>query len=152
VCLSRKSCASDSDCNPVTDGTCVSRGPFGVPGRSLLASAVTVSAASLTSSLITFFSPPKVVFEIESRVEPLSNGIAYQQALTNPTNVDYTAIVGAYPPGCSNEPNKLNCGGTCVDYLPDSPNCGACGNDCGDGFHCNNGTCRITCTGGTIDC
>jgi hypothetical protein len=152
VCLARKTCSSDVDCNPVTEGTCVSRGPFGVPGRSLLATNVTVSSASLTSSLITFFSPPQEVFRVTSSVAPAPDGVAYQLTLSNPTNLPVTAIVGAYPPGCCNEPNQLNCSGTCVDYLTDSANCGACGNDCGEGFHCDSGSCRITCTGGTIDC
>jgi hypothetical protein len=152
VCLARKPCSSDADCNPVTDGTCVSRGPFGVPGRSLLASNVTVSSASLTASLITFFSPPQEIFRVTSSVKPLATGIAYQLGLQNMLNVDVTAIQAAYPPGCCNAPNQLNCNGTCVDYLSDNANCGACGNDCGEGYHCDSGTCRITCTGGTIDC
>ena len=152
VCLVRKSCSSDTDCNPATDGSCISRGPFGVPGRSLLANNVTVSSASLTSSLITFFSPPREVFKVTSSVAPAPNGIAYQQALSNSSDLPVTVIVGAYPPGCCNAPNQLNCSGTCVNYLTDSANCGACGNDCGEGFHCTSGICRITCTGGTTDC
>jgi len=151
-CVSRKPCTSDSDCNLATEGTCASVGPFGVPGRSLLASDVTVSAASLTSSLITFFSPYREVFKISNSVTLAPTGIAYEQALTNPTNQDVTAIVAAYPPGCCNEPHQLNCDGTCVDYLTDSANCGACGHDCGDGFHCDNGNCRITCAIEEDDC
>lgn len=151
-CVTRKPCASDADCNPTTEGTCVSRGPFGVPGRSLLASNVTVSAASLTSSLITFFSPPQLVFQISSTVAPVPHGISFQQGLFNASAQDVTAIVAAYPPGCCNEPNQINCNGTCFDYLTDSANCGSCGNDCGDGFHCEEGICRITCAEGYSDC
>jgi len=152
ACVTRKSCNSDADCNPTTEGTCVSRGPFGVPGRSLLATNVTVSSSSLTSSLITFFSPPQEVFRVTSAVSPVPNGISFQQGLFNPTTQDVTAIVGAYPPGCCNEPNQINCNGTCFDYLTDSANCGSCGNDCGEGFHCEEGICRITCAEGFSDC
>jgi len=151
-CVSRKACVSDANCNPSTEGTCVSRGPFGAPGRSLYATDVTVSSASLTSSLITFFSPPQEVFRVTSSVAPSYSGVTYQQTLSNPTNQPVTIIVGPYPPGCCEAPHQLNCDGTCVDYLTDSANCGSCGNNCGEGFHCDNGNCRITCSGGTSDC
>jgi hypothetical protein len=151
-CAARKSCVSNADCNPVTEGTCTGRGPFGVPGRSLLANNVTVSAASLTSSLITFFSPPLEVFRVTNSVEPAPAGVAYQQGFRNMGTQDVTAIVGAYPPGCCNQAHQLNCDGTCVNYLADNDNCGACGNACGEGFHCDNGNCRITCSEDTYDC
>jgi len=152
TCAARKPCGSNADCNPVTEGTCTGRGPFGVPGRSLVASNVTVSAASLTSSLITFFSPPQEVFRVTSSVAPAPAGVAYQQGFRNLSNQDVVAIVGAYPPGCCNEPHQLNRDGTCVNYLADNDNCGACGNACGEGFHCDNGNCRITCSEDTHDC
>jgi len=117
-----------------------------------LATNVTVSSASLTSSLITFFSPPVEVFKVTNSVAPAASGIAFEQGLFNNTNVDVTAIVGAYPPGCCNTPNQLNCSGTCVDFLTDPANCGACGNDCGEGYHCDEGECRITCSEDTFDC
>ena len=70
TCVARKACSTSADCNPVTEGTCVARGPFSVPGRSLTPSDVTVSSASLTSSLITFFSPPHEVFSVTSTAQP----------------------------------------------------------------------------------
>ena len=151
-CLTPKPCSSDNDCDLATEGTCVSRGPFGAPGRSLFTNDVTVSSASLTSSLITFFSPPKEVFRVESSVAPGGSGIAFQQTLTNPTNQPLTVTVAEYPPGCCNEPHQLNCDGDCVDYLTDPNNCGGCGFACGDGYYCSEGSCFPSCPEGTTYC
>jgi hypothetical protein len=64
---------------------------------------------------------------------------------------------------CGNDPRRLNggcgnyvccgagqtfCGGRCVDLNNDSNNCGTCGNICGGGTACVNGTC----TGGGNEC
>lgn len=64
---------------------------------------------------------------------------------------------------CNNDPRRLNgacgryvccgsgqtyCGGSCVDLTNDVNNCGACGNVCGGGTTCVNGTC----TGGGNGC
>src|SRR5437870_1482356 len=62
------------------------RGPFQAPGRSLSSSGVTVSNASLTSSLITFFSPPTVLATATSRVQPLGGGaFTYTTRIENKT-------------------------------------------------------------------
>jgi hypothetical protein len=151
-CTARKTCASDTDCNPVTEGTCISRGPFSVPGRSLYSTDVTVSAASLTSSLITFFSPPKEVFRVTSTVAPGGGGVAYQQTLSNPTNQDVVVTVAEYPPGCCSQEHQINCDGECFSYLTDVNNCGGCGVTCPAESYCDNGTCSPACTDGQTLC
>jgi hypothetical protein len=144
-CTAHKTCASDNDCNAATEGTCISRGPFSVPGRSLFTTDVTVSASSLTSSLITFFSPPKEVFRVTSSVAPGGSGVAYQQTLTNTSTQPVTVTVAAYPPGCCLQPHQINCDGTCFDYLTDPNNCGGCGVVCGEGTYCGDGACVSVC-------
>ena len=144
-CTTRKACSTNNDCSGPSDGTCVSRGPFGVPGRSLLASDVTVSAASLTSSLITFFSPPKEVFRATSS----ANAGGFLETVSNLGTQPVTVTIAAYPPGCCPDnpavPHPLRCGEACVDYLNDPANCGSCGNVCGDGTCCSNGSCVSLC-------
>src|SRR6516164_8919027 len=41
-CVTTKPCQADSGCNPVNEGTCINRGPFFVPGRSLTTTDITV--------------------------------------------------------------------------------------------------------------
>ena len=151
-CAQKKACSTDVDCAAPGDGPCVSRGPFGVPGRSLLASDVTVSSGSLTSSLITFFSPPKELFRATSS----AGGGGVSQTLTNSGTSPLNVTVPAYPEGCcpANEgvPHQLRCGDTCVDYLNDLNNCGACGNVCGDGSCCSGGVCAGLCSDGFTWC
>jgi len=151
-CVTRKSCASNGDCNPATEGICVSRGPFGVPGRSVLASSVTVSSASLTSSLITFFSPPHEVFRASSIAGP--GGAA--ETVANLTPYAMNVTTEEYPPGCCpanpDVPHQMVCNGICVSYLDDPNNCGACGNVCGDGTCCSNGSCASLCGDGQSWC
>jgi hypothetical protein len=152
TCLERKPCTTDAQCNPVSEGTCVSRGPFQVPGRSLTSTDITVSSASLTSSLITFFSPPTEVFSVTSTAQPG----AFQETLTNGSTTPVTVVTEAYPPGCCpvdpEVPDQLRCGEECVDYLNDPLNCGACGNVCGDGTCCTNGNCVSLCADGQVWC
>jgi hypothetical protein len=151
-CTTRKACATDNDCSAPSDGTCVSRGPFGVPGRSLFATDVTVSAASLTSSLITFFSPPHEVFRATSS----TNAGGASETLSNFSTSPVTVTVPAFPPGCcpadAEHPHRLRCGNDCVDYLTDPNNCGSCGNICGDGTCCANGNCVSICGFGQTFC
>jgi hypothetical protein len=60
-------CSSQADCGLATEGFCSSAGPFGVPGRSRNGTfPVTLSEATLSSSLVTFFSPATVVFQAAS--------------------------------------------------------------------------------------
>src|SRR5262249_46364633 len=135
-CTTRKACVTNADCSVPGDGTCLNRGPFSVPGRSLLATDVTLSAASLTSSLITFFSPPKHVFWVESWAFRGSS----EETVTNSTNSPVTVVTQGYPPGCcpanADGEAQIKCDGTCVDYLNDPENCGGCGITCGEGECC----------------
>jgi hypothetical protein len=151
-CTTRKACTTDSNCSAPGDGPCVSRGPFGVPGRSLFSSSVTVSAASLTSSLITFFSPPKEIFRMTS----IGSVAGTETKGTNLGTSSITYTVEAYPHGCCpanpEVPHQLRCGATCVDYLNDPDNCGGCGNVCGDGACCSNGSCESVCATGQQWC
>ena len=151
-CLAPTSCTMQAQCGPSEQGSCVSRGPFAVPGRSLFSSDVTVSSAALTSSLITFFSPPTELFRITSTAQPG----ALLQTLSNTTGQPLTIGTEAYPPGCCpfnpDVPEQLNCNGTCVDYLHDPSNCGACGNVCGEGTCCTDGNCVSLCDPGEIYC
>ena len=150
-CDEYKACASNAQCNPASEGTCVSRGPFAVPGRSLTSTDVTVSSASLTSSLITFFSPPKEVFRVTSTAQP--GGTI--DAITNTSTQPVTFVSEAYPPGCcpsGTGDHPIRCGETCVDVLNDPNNCGSCGNVCGDGTCCSGGECVSLCSEGRIWC
>lgn len=150
------SCANDI-CFTATAGqpAGTARGPFSVPGRSLVTSGVTLSNASLTSSLIAFFSPPKVIFSATSSVgQPGSGQVAYSTTLFNPSTSDLVVHVDAGPPGCCPNENQLNCGGTCVDYLTDETNCGGCGVTCDvlHGQFCDAGTCVSICPLGQTLC
>ncbi|HEX6850853.1 MAG TPA: hypothetical protein VF139_05540, partial [Candidatus Polarisedimenticolaceae bacterium] len=151
-CNQRKACSTNAECNPANEGTCVSRGPFSVPGRSLYSNDITVSSASLTSSLVTFFSPPKEVFRVTSSAVPG----AFSETLANNSTQPVTVVTEAYPPGCCpGDPatdHKLRCGEECVDFLTDPNNCGACGNVCGEGTCCSNGACTSLCAPGQIWC
>jgi Stigma-specific protein, Stig1 len=140
---------TDSSFNPI--GTAF--GGFRVPGRSLSLSGVTLSNASLTSSNISFFSPPKVVFSATSRVGQVGAGqVSFNTTLQNDSGNDLTVHVDAGPPGCCPHENQLNCSGTCVDYLTDPNNCGGCGVQCAVGQLCDNGVCRSTCAPGQTQC
>ncbi|HKQ60348.1 MAG TPA: hypothetical protein VJS92_03625 [Candidatus Polarisedimenticolaceae bacterium] len=135
--------------DPVT-----TRGPFTVPGRSLLASGVTLSNASLTSSLITFFSPPQTIVSVTSSIAPVAPGVlGFTTSATNNTAQTLNFQIAAVPTGCCPEPHQLNCEGTCVDYLKDPDNCGACGNKCANGVNCVGGTCEVEgCPSGEVLC
>jgi len=143
------SCAKDICFNKTAGPDPVTaRGPFGVPGRSLFTTDVTVSSASLTSSLITFFSPPKEIFKVTSTAQPGGVLVTQQNATGNAVTVSQDA----YPPGCCQDAHRLNCGGVCVEYLSDPNNCGACGNVCGAGTCCANGNCVAECPAGYTFC
>ncbi len=152
TCLERKPCQSNADCILVTEGACASRGPFAVPGRSMFASDVTVSSAALTSSLITFFSPPHEVFRAGSRVVPSASGVVLQDVLTNMSAAPVTVRVDPYPPGCCTEPGRISCGGDCFDWRTDAAHCGGCDIFCGEEEVCSEGRCISICPEGTVFC
>src|SRR5262245_8977362 len=129
------------------------RGPFGAPGRSLTSSGVTVTSASLTTSLITFFSPPTILATAESKVQLLGGGsFAYQSRIENKTSSTIDIAISAVPPGCCPDIHQLNCSGTCVYYLHDAQNCGSCGNVCALGELCSEGVCVPDCPAGQKSC
>lgn len=128
--------------------TGASSGPFKVPGRSLSRTDVTYSSASLTSSLISFFSPPQVEVSVTSAFGPTADeGLVFKNVYTNKTPLDITLEFAPVPEGCCLEPSQLYCVTTesCVNYLEDVNNCGSCGNACATGEACNNGSCEPVC-------
>jgi hypothetical protein len=44
------------------------------------------------------------------------------------------------------------CDGACVDVLTDGEHCGTCGNTCGAGLLCGNGTCAAECPADQLEC
>ncbi len=133
------SCANDLCFTRVAGPDPVSNTPaWAVPGRTLVQSNVTVSSASLTSSLITFFSPDQLLVTATSSVIPLASGqLAYSTTLANNTSSAVTVEVPPGPLGCCEYSGQLNCEGECVDYLWDEQNCGACGRDCSEVVSCD---------------
>src|SRR5712691_5098637 len=74
----------------------------GVPGRSLTTSGVTLSNASLSSSLLTFFSPPAVLFEFTSKIDELAPGVfRYTTLVDNHTSAPITINSAPQPLGCN---------------------------------------------------
>lgn len=101
-----------------------------VPGRSLSASNVTVTNESLTSSLITFFSPPTEVFRFTSSVELLAGGLfRYRTVVVNPTPSPLQVNLSPGPIGCES----------------------ICGNDVREGGEVCDGTDLSEATCGTFD-
>src|SRR5262249_47622935 len=95
-------CANDICFTRTTPADNRSFGPFGVPGRSLSASGVTTTSASLTSSLITFFSPPTTLFTFTSNVEELAPGVfRYTADVTNLTGNQIHFDLDPGPYGCN---------------------------------------------------
>jgi len=119
-------------------------GTFMVPGKSLNPTSVTLSSTSLSSSLITFFSPKKTV---------ATCSVDCAQAQCDVTIANETGgafLAKTQQLGCCNEPHQLICGGTCVSYQTDPSNCGGCGNVCASDEICSDGAC--ICPGGQTQC
>src|SRR5262245_12607941 len=75
-----------------------------IPGRSLTSAGVTTSSASLTSSLVTFFSPPTELVQFRSSVTPVAGGVfKYETEVINLTGdpIDFDWAPG--PLGCDGE-------------------------------------------------
>jgi len=143
----------DKDICFTNSATGAGRGPFSVPGRSLSRTDVTYSSASLTSSLISFFSPPQVEVSVTSSFGPtLDEGLVFKNIYTNKTPFDIMLDFAPAPEGCCFEPGQIQCGEGCADYLTDVNNCGACGNVCSAGYTCNSGNCEPVCGANQIVC
>ena len=127
-------------CFTPTNSDVGTRGPFGVPGRSLSRTDVTLSAASLTSSIISFFSPPQVLATATSTFIP---GEGILETITNNTG---SPIVIELTGGgaCCEGANQTFCDDACVSYLEDEFNCGACGIVCEGTKTCCDGECVDT--------
>lgn len=112
-------------------------GPFGVPGRSLTASNVTVTNESLTSSLLTFFSPETELFHVTSSVEQLGAGLfRYRTTFVNNTG---SSIV------INEAPSPLGCNSVCGDGVREGAE------DC-DGSSLGGTTCGTFGMAGTLHC
>ena len=127
-------------CFTPTNSSVGPRGPFSVPGRSLTTADITVSAASLTSSIISFFSPPQVLATATSQFVP---GEGILETITNNTGSPIIIELTGGGACCEGEHQTL-CDGECVSYLDDELNCGACGIVCDGAKTCCDGECVDT--------
>ncbi|HXV74743.1 MAG TPA: hypothetical protein VD788_00360 [Candidatus Polarisedimenticolaceae bacterium] len=121
-------------------------GVFSLPGKSIYPTTVTVSSASLTSSLVTFFSPEQ---EVASCGGSFSAG-RFEQTISNRSGGAVSFSVEQQD--CCPEPQMTICQDGCRFYLTDPDNCGGCGIECGEGEICSAGSCELVCTGGTTEC
>jgi hypothetical protein len=125
-------------------------GSFMVPGKSIYPTQVTLSDASLTASLITFFSPERTA--AACGVDCATGRCdLFLQNLTGGT-----ATLTARQIDCCPEPNQTFCDGQCTSYLTDPSNCGGCGTVCGSDRFCSEGACVCNpglteCGGGCVD-
>lgn len=133
-----------TDPQGVRTGGSTSGGSFSVPGKSIYPTQVTLSNASLSSSLITFFSPEKTVATCGVQCEPGRCDVAFQNLSGG------TASLKTEQLDCCYEPHQIFCDGQCTTYLTDANNCGGCGVVCpGDQF-CSEGAC--VCNPGLTEC
>jgi hypothetical protein len=121
-------------------------GLFSVPGKSIVPNDVTLSSASLTSSLITFFSPEKTV--ASCGVDCSAGGC--EVFLENQTGGTVTMLNEQQD--CCLEEHQIFCEGICTSYLTDAQNCGACGNVCAFDEFCGEGVCQKICQPGEEYC
>ena len=119
-------------------------GTFSVPGKSIYPTQVTVSSASLSSSLITFFSPEETVATCGGSYAPGR----FEQTITNST--EGTVQVTVEQPDCCPEPGMTICDDGCRFYNTDPQNCGGCGIECAFDEYCAEGVCEPICPGETL--
>ncbi len=117
---------------------------FVVPGKSIYPTQVTVSAASLTSSLINFFSPEKTIATCGGTYLPGR----YEQTISNHTDAEIRITVEQ--PDCCPEPHMVICEDGCQFYQSDPLNCGGCGIECASDEICAKGACEPICPGETL--
>jgi hypothetical protein len=119
---------------------------FDVPGKSIFPSSVTVSAASLTSSLVTFFSPEHTLATCEGTFQPGR----FEQTFTNESGA--TIVFEVEQQDCCPEPQMTICPDGCRSYLTDPDNCGGCGIGCESDETCEGGVCEPICPAGQDLC
>jgi hypothetical protein len=105
---------------------------------------VTLSDASLSASLITFFSPEKTVASCGFDCAPGQCDL-FLENLTGGA-----ATLTARQLDCCPEEHQTVCDGQCTSYLTDSNNCGGCGNVCRSDQLCGDGAC--VCNPGLTEC
>lgn len=123
-----------------------SSGAFEAQGKSIFPTQVTVSSASLTSSLVTFFSPENEIAVCSGSFEPGR----FEQVITNNSGQDVTFTVEQ--PDCCLEPQMTICEDGCQFYLTDPDNCGGCGIQCAGDEFCSLGACEPICPAGQTQC
>jgi hypothetical protein len=121
-------------------------GIFDGPGKSIFPTQITVSSASLTSSLVTFFSPENQIAACDGTFLPGR----FEQTITNNTGGDVVFTVEQ--PNCCPEPQMTICEDGCQFYLTDPDNCGGCGIQCAGDEYCSQGTCEPICPSGETLC
>lgn len=119
-------------------------GVFPAPGKSLSPTQVTLSSASLTSSLITFFSPEVTVASCGASCVPGQCDLFFEN------QSGATTTIMATQQACCPEPRQIICDADCKSYLTDTENCGDCGIACGPGEFCSGGQCF--CPAGQTQC
>jgi len=112
-----------------------------LPGKSIFPTDVTLSSASLTSSLVTFFSPENTLATCASNFIPGQ----FNQTLTNSSGETLTFSVEE--PDCCPEPLMTMCDDGCQFYMTDDNNCGGCGITCAFDEFCDQGACADICPG-----
>jgi len=112
---------------------------FDVVGKSLIPVDVTLSSTSLTSSLVTFFSPENTLATCGS----VSNPGQFDQIVHNFSGVPVTMEFTEDP--CCGAPQMTICDDGCQFYLTDNNNCGGCGNVCESFESCEEGICVEGC-------
>ncbi len=94
-------CTNDICFTRTTPADSLKRGAFGAPGYTLTSGSVTTTTASLTSSLIQFFSPPSEKFRFTSSVDQVAPGVyRYATTINNSTPSVVTLDVAPGPFGC----------------------------------------------------
>jgi hypothetical protein len=114
---------------------------FDVPGKSIYPTDVSLSSASLTSSLVTFFSPENTLSTCDSNFIPGR----FEQTITNSSGETLTFTVEE--PDCCPEAQMTICEDGCQFYLTDDNNCGGCGITCAFDEFCDAGSCADICPG-----
>ncbi len=119
-------------------------GVFQAPGKSIFPTQVTISDASLTASLITFFSPEETMATCGVQCVPGQCDLF----LENQSGA--TVTVTAEQMDCCPEPHQIFCEEECTSYLTDASNCGGCDIQCGPEELCFDGLCA--CPGSETQC